>query len=61
MTFGEDTIQPITLIPSLKVDIVKKKLSSYLGNGIQKRPEDVLVASPPTGKKHGGPHMNNVR
>ncbi|XP_077616133.1 coiled-coil domain-containing protein 190 [Crocuta crocuta] len=45
----------------LREDIVKKKLSSYLGNGIQKRPEDVLVASPPTGKKHGGPHTNNVR
>uniref|UniRef100_A0A8C9KA86 Coiled-coil domain-containing protein 190 n=2 Tax=Panthera tigris TaxID=9694 RepID=A0A8C9KA86_PANTA len=45
----------------LREDIVKKKLSSDLRNGIQKRPEDVLVSSPPRGKKHGGPHTNNVR
>ncbi|XP_043423486.1 coiled-coil domain-containing protein 190 [Prionailurus bengalensis] len=45
----------------LQEDIVKKKLSSDLRNGIQKRPEDVLVSSPPRGKKHGGPHTNNVR
>ncbi|XP_029789052.1 coiled-coil domain-containing protein 190 [Suricata suricatta] len=45
----------------LQEDVLKKKLSSSLGNGIQKRPEDALVASPPRGKKHGRPHTDNIR
>nr|XP_035959365.1 coiled-coil domain-containing protein 190 isoform X2 [Halichoerus grypus] len=45
----------------LQQDIIKKKLSSYLGNGIQKRPEDVLVPSPPGGQKHRVPQANKVR
>ncbi|CAK7308693.1 Coiled-coil domain-containing protein 190 [Vulpes lagopus] len=45
----------------LQQDIIKKKLSSYLGNEIQKRPEDVLVPSPPGRQKHRVPQANKVR
>uniref|UniRef100_A0A452VD27 Coiled-coil domain containing 190 n=1 Tax=Ursus maritimus TaxID=29073 RepID=A0A452VD27_URSMA len=43
-----------------QADIIKKKLSSYLGNGIQKRP-DVFVPLPPGEQKHGVPQANKVR
>uniref|UniRef100_G1L3Q7 Coiled-coil domain containing 190 n=1 Tax=Ailuropoda melanoleuca TaxID=9646 RepID=G1L3Q7_AILME len=45
----------------LQQDIIKKKLSSYLGSGIQKRPEDVLVPLPPGEQKHGVLQANKVR
>uniref|UniRef100_A0A8D2EW69 Coiled-coil domain containing 190 n=1 Tax=Theropithecus gelada TaxID=9565 RepID=A0A8D2EW69_THEGE len=36
---------------------MKKKFSSYLGNGIQKRPEDVLKFSPQGGQQHRAPQL----
>ncbi|KAF5920246.1 hypothetical protein HPG69_010650 [Diceros bicornis minor] len=44
-----------------QADIIKKKFSSYLGNGIQKRLEDVLVFSPQRGQKHRVPQANKAR
>ncbi|XP_007935987.1 coiled-coil domain-containing protein 190 [Orycteropus afer afer] len=35
-----------------QADIIRKKFSSYLANGIQERREDVLVFSPQGGQKH---------
>uniref|UniRef100_M3XXB8 Coiled-coil domain containing 190 n=2 Tax=Mustela putorius furo TaxID=9669 RepID=M3XXB8_MUSPF len=45
----------------LQQDIIKKKLSSYLGNGIQKKPKDVLPPSSTRGQKHRVPQVNKVR
>uniref|UniRef100_A0A8C4LQ74 Coiled-coil domain containing 190 n=1 Tax=Equus asinus TaxID=9793 RepID=A0A8C4LQ74_EQUAS len=45
----------------LQQDIIKKKFSSYFGNGIQQRPEDVLVFSPHGEQKHRVPQANKVR
>ncbi|XP_010982728.3 coiled-coil domain-containing protein 190 [Camelus dromedarius] len=45
----------------LQQDIIKKRFSSYFGNGCQKRPEDVLVFSPQGGQKHRVPQANKVR
>ncbi|VCW93024.1 unnamed protein product, partial [Gulo gulo] len=45
----------------LQQDIIKKKLSSYLGNGIQKKPKDVLPPSSTRGQKHQVPQVNKVR
>ncbi|XP_047560954.1 coiled-coil domain-containing protein 190 isoform X1 [Lutra lutra] len=44
-----------------QADIIKKKLSSYLGNGIQKKPKDVLPPSSTRGQKHQVPQVNKVR
>nr|XP_015299371.1 PREDICTED: coiled-coil domain-containing protein C1orf110 homolog isoform X3 [Macaca fascicularis] len=40
---------------------MKKKFSSYLGNGIQKRPEDVLMFSPQGGQQHRAPQAKKMR
>ncbi|KAM9242210.1 LOW QUALITY PROTEIN: coiled-coil domain-containing protein 190 [Dugong dugon] len=44
----------------LQQDIIKKKFSSYFANGIQERPEDVLMLSP-RGQKHRAPQPNKFR
>ncbi|XP_015843262.3 coiled-coil domain-containing protein 190 isoform X1 [Peromyscus maniculatus bairdii] len=35
-----------------QADIIKKRVSSYVENGIQKRPRDVVTVSPQTGRRH---------
>ncbi|XP_063483258.1 coiled-coil domain-containing protein 190 isoform X2 [Symphalangus syndactylus] len=45
----------------LQQETMKKKFSSYLGNGIQKRPEDVLMFSPQGGQKHRAPQTKKMR
>uniref|UniRef100_A0A8D2EVQ8 Coiled-coil domain containing 190 n=1 Tax=Theropithecus gelada TaxID=9565 RepID=A0A8D2EVQ8_THEGE len=40
---------------------MKKKFSSYLGNGIQKRPEDVLKFSPQGGQQHRAPQLKDLK
>ncbi|XP_051003763.1 coiled-coil domain-containing protein 190 [Acomys russatus] len=35
-----------------QANIIKKKFSSYVGNGIQKRSKDVVTFSPQTGQRH---------
>uniref|UniRef100_G3QHT6 Coiled-coil domain containing 190 n=1 Tax=Gorilla gorilla gorilla TaxID=9595 RepID=G3QHT6_GORGO len=40
---------------------MKKKFSSYLGNGFQKRPEDVLMFSPQARQKHRDPQAKKMR
>ncbi|KAL2771374.1 coiled-coil domain-containing protein 190 isoform 1, partial [Daubentonia madagascariensis] len=44
----------------LQQDIMKKKFSSYFGNGNQKRPEDVLMFSQ-QGQKRRVPQANKIR
>ncbi|XP_003415073.1 coiled-coil domain-containing protein 190 isoform X1 [Loxodonta africana] len=44
-----------------QADIIKKKFSSYFANGIQERPEDVLMLSPQRGQKHRAPQPNKFR
>nr|XP_017515081.2 coiled-coil domain-containing protein 190 isoform X1 [Manis javanica] len=44
-----------------QADIIKKKLSSYFGNGNQKRPEDALMFSPRGGQTHRAPQAREVR
>lgn len=51
----------LTLVNELKADIIKKKLSSYFGNGNQKRPEDALMFSPRGGQTHRAPQAREVR
>nr|XP_008983158.2 coiled-coil domain-containing protein 190 isoform X2 [Callithrix jacchus] len=45
----------------LRQETMKKHFSSYLGNGIQKRPEDVLMFSPQGGQKHRVPQAKKMR
>ncbi|XP_032015001.1 coiled-coil domain-containing protein 190 [Hylobates moloch] len=45
----------------LQQETMKKKFSSYLGNGIQKRSEDVLMFSPQGGQKHRAPQAKKMR
>ncbi|XP_012624109.2 coiled-coil domain-containing protein 190 isoform X1 [Microcebus murinus] len=45
----------------LQQDIMKKKFSSYFGNGNQKRPEDVLMFTPQGRQKQRVPRANQIR
>ncbi|XP_017370623.1 coiled-coil domain-containing protein 190 isoform X1 [Cebus imitator] len=44
-----------------QAETMKKHFSSYLGNGIQKRPEDVLMFSSQGGQKHRVPQAKKMR
>ncbi|XP_003355128.3 coiled-coil domain-containing protein 190 isoform X1 [Sus scrofa] len=44
-----------------QAEIIKKKFSSYFGNGSQKRPEDVRMFSSQGGQKNRVPQANKVR
>nr|XP_012624110.1 coiled-coil domain-containing protein 190 isoform X3 [Microcebus murinus] len=44
-----------------QADIMKKKFSSYFGNGNQKRPEDVLMFTPQGRQKQRVPRANQIR
>ncbi|XP_053463675.1 coiled-coil domain-containing protein 190 [Nycticebus coucang] len=44
-----------------QADIRKKKVTSYLGSGIEKRPEDVFMFSPQEGQKHRVSHTKKIR
>ncbi|XP_003785891.1 coiled-coil domain-containing protein 190 [Otolemur garnettii] len=44
-----------------QADMVKKKVSSYFGSGIQKRPEDVSMFSPQEGQKHRVSQTKKIR
>ncbi|XP_077012863.1 coiled-coil domain-containing protein 190 isoform X2 [Tamandua tetradactyla] len=45
----------------LQQDVMKKKLSSYFGHGIQEKPKDVLGFSPQGVWKHRAPQPNKPR
>uniref|UniRef100_A0A2K6S040 Coiled-coil domain containing 190 n=1 Tax=Saimiri boliviensis boliviensis TaxID=39432 RepID=A0A2K6S040_SAIBB len=48
-------------LQKLRQETMKKHFSSYLGNGIQKRPEDVLMFSPQGRQKHRLPQAKKMR